>query len=1281
MFIRRLGSHKVSWEKFHCIMMRRRALSSVNRDSIGHRHENFCNHRDISTGVPNFNFDNISETSQFHLLNPKSTSKFDKPLTPEQKNKQMYDTAMLLLSLRDPKVYEKFLKTNETSVDHLLTRSCRKVIRYYSDPHRYLPLAGLKNSKHQKGLVLHGPQVCHSLLTTVLIPHFVSRGLSIPEKHINDFIDMSLMTVQSIGKLCFISNPNNRQAKKAANNINVVGDSLQFGEQAEQLLRLLLNTNIASLADGNKSSISRKTTQLFNSTLNTWTIIASAERDYQTSKNAALRSEKLLLDLAMSQRTHNDASCLLDYVKPDTVSFNSVIQSWSKSGKYEVINGQKIDQTTTLAAERAEAILRLMQEMNGATVGATNSVVFPNNLSYELVIQAWSRSLDRKASDRALTILVNMLENFHERGDHRTSQGTRPFPSRKTFSNVLKALAASHRDDCTAKGEDLFNHMKKLGDQGYVQCKPDTIAYNSLMSIYLQNISRLLSKDTTNDSDNIYEAQQCCLRMDEIVNEMKQMSNHKHKITKEKTCPDIATYRILGRAWINLSDAIANENGDFFGFLEEALEKSDGYLRALVNELESEFGSQSINIGSDKKLFGEMISIYNRLGHYDRKMNLLSFIRSSSSDVGISLQKDQLENLTKNVTRANENVLEADKVLKGITEKSLSTYQKPNAFMVRSVFNAYSKALESKNIVWKDALDYLHRMEELLKQMEIIYSNTSLGRQEGSSNQSTIVTASNVLLRSYIKAMEISSADCEYIAQKADEMFQLRSVDVHCAPADSYTYTQMMNLLAKSKLPNASKKALQILEQSRYISGVKFDSYFVNSAMKALTANPGFELQCEDLLNDLEGGTFFKVNSDPIRTDAMKPDIITYSTLMASYVSKGTFESAKAVEDLFLRLSKRNTPDTYSLNTLLKAWCKVGTLASIERAEAILSKSLSRNGFPNDCTFQENNLQTIKIDAKPDSVSFTTIIQAYSKLRDKKAASNAERVLNIREQFCNANQSITIEPSDYTNLINKYGRHYNALKSEEILNRLLKQAEIHSIKPGKEFVLAFNAVLKNYANVAERFEVINKVNDILKVMLTSEHMKPDGFTYHYIMTAIAKSSKRSKKEKLYKLMNDILESMMNTNISGSDQRFFRPTIDHFHFVLKSCKDAKEDKDLESLLKIAAQRYSQMRDNTWNIKPTHVTYGIIMDIFQNHIKDEESRKKAMSNLFQDCCKDGNLSDVTLRRFRNSFTSKQDFEDLLRKTLQSTTNVEAVDSFNIECLPQEWKRNTPKVDGNR
>lgn len=1254
-------------------MMRRRMIPTINRDGIGFRYENFCNHRDFSTEVLAFNNDNITEASQFKLLKPKSTAKFDKPLTPFQKNKQMYDTAMLLLSLRDPKVYEKFLKSNQSAADHLLIWNCRKVIRHYSDPHRFLPLQGFDASEYQKGLVLHGPQVCHSLLTSVLIPHFLSEESSIPEKYINDFLDMGLMTVQSIGKLCVKSNPNNRQGKRNDNVIGTVGDLLQFGELSEQLLRLLLNTNVVLSANGNSNSISRKTTHLFNSTLNTWTIIASSERDYQAAKNAALRSEKLLLDLAMSQRTNNETSPLLDYVKPDTISFNSVIQSWSKSGKYEVVNGQKVDRTTTIAAERAEAILKLMQDMNGSTIGASNTFVYPNNLSYELAIQAWSRSLDRNASDRALSILVNMLEKFHERGDMVPSKGTRPFPSRKTFSNVLKALAASHRDDCTTKGEDLFNHMKKLGDDGYVQCKPDTIAYNSLLSIHLQNLSRLLLRAAIHDFDKINEARQICLHMDDIVHEMREMSNRKDKITKEKTFPDIATYRIVGRAWIHLSGAIASNN--LGSFLEEALEKSDAYLRTLAKELEKESGSHSTNIGSDKKLFEEIVSIYNKLGYHDREKELHNAIRNSSSDVGLSLQKDKIEKLTRNATPANENVLEADKVLKSITKKSVSRSQQPNAFMFRSVFNAYSKALDSKNITWKDALDYLNRMEQLLKQMESIYSEAHVGRLGQNRNESTIVTASNVLLRSYIKAMDIRSADCKHILQKADEMLQLRSGDSHCAPADSYTYTQMMILLAKSKLPNASEKALQLLEKSRNIVDVKFDTYYFNSALKALTTNSGFERHGEDLLNDLEHGTFFKTHCDGAKKDDIKPDNITYNTLMSSYMPRGTLESAKAVENLFLRLSNHNNPDTYSLNTLLKAWCNVGTLSSIERAEAILSKSLSLDFFYDQ--FQDNNLRSIQVVAAPNSVSFTTILQAYSKLRDKKAASNAERVLTMREQYTETHKSIAVQASDYTNLINKYGRHYDAQKSEEILNRLLKQAEIHSIKPGKDFVLAFNSVLKNYANIADRFGVINKVNSILNAMQTSEHMKPDGYTYHYIITAIDKSSKRNKNENTYTLMDDLLERMTQTEVSGSGHRYFRPSIDHFHFVLKSCKHTKEMKDHDSPLVIAMKRYGQIRNNSWNINPTGDTYGLMMDIFQNHIKDEESRKKAMSNLFQDCCKDGNLNDFNFRRFRDSFTSKKDFDNLLSDTLKSTISMDVVGSFNMESLPQEWKRNTPKM----
>ena len=85
-------------------------------------------------------------------------------------------------------------------------------------------------------------------------------------------------------------------------------------------------------------------------------------------------------------------------MKPNTISFNSVISAWAKSGERG-------------AAQRAESILKRMQELHEAG----NPDVKPNTISFNSVISAWANSGERGAAERAEAILKRMQE-LHEAG-------------------------------------------------------------------------------------------------------------------------------------------------------------------------------------------------------------------------------------------------------------------------------------------------------------------------------------------------------------------------------------------------------------------------------------------------------------------------------------------------------------------------------------------------------------------------------------------------------------------------------------------------------------------------------------------------------------------------------------------------------------------------------------------------------------------------------------------------------------------------------------------------
>lgn len=415
------------------------------------------------------------------------------------KKETIQELALRIQSLRDSKVYSQYLDTHKTKVNNELIGDTIKIINSYAESKSHIPLSQV--SQDSIPLLLSGPEFCHSLMTSVILPHFANQE-RITGRQMDGVLYCTFRTIQSLGRLCL---QRNNELKNEKGNYQDSGN-MRIGYLAENILRQLLNTPFpkvyteSRVGTGNQL---RKVDYLYNNTLNTWSNIAASERNPLAAKAAAQQAERLLLDLILSGRDStpidngdSDKGTFLMSLKPDIVSFNTTIKSWSKSGRFQMDNGKKVDVTSVLAAERSEAMLRLLIDVyeQSKALGEDSDCISPNRMSYEHVIQAWSRAIDSEAPQRASKILDEMIERYNktylESNDPVIDHENRPpFPSRQTFSSVLTTLARSSllsskdMNDVIRDAEALFKRMKRLGDKGFDINKPDTIAYNALLQV------------------------------------------------------------------------------------------------------------------------------------------------------------------------------------------------------------------------------------------------------------------------------------------------------------------------------------------------------------------------------------------------------------------------------------------------------------------------------------------------------------------------------------------------------------------------------------------------------------------------------------------------------------------------------------------------------------------------------------------------------------------------------------------------------------------------------
>eukprot|EP00804_Cyclotella_cryptica_P012196 CCRYP_009871-RA/>CCRYP_009871-RA protein AED:0.05 eAED:0.05 QI:118/1/1/1/1/1/6/214/1064 len=140
-------------------------------------------------------------------------------------------------------------------------------------------------------------------------------------------------------------------------------------------------------------------------------------------------------------------------VKPDVISFNTVLNAWSKSKK------------PTIGAKSAE-ILHTMQKLSER--GDFN--VKPDNVSLTTVINSLIKSSKRTrgAPIQAEAIIQKMDENE----DYAFK------PDTITYTSLIKCWSESGRPKAASRAEEIIELLHRRYDEGHDECKPDSMAYN-----------------------------------------------------------------------------------------------------------------------------------------------------------------------------------------------------------------------------------------------------------------------------------------------------------------------------------------------------------------------------------------------------------------------------------------------------------------------------------------------------------------------------------------------------------------------------------------------------------------------------------------------------------------------------------------------------------------------------------------------------------------------------------------------------------------------------------
>jgi pentatricopeptide repeat protein len=174
----------------------------------------------------------------------------------------------------------------------------------------------------------------------------------------------------------------------------------------------------------------------------------------------ALRAEQVLIKMLQHYRNGNKD------VKPNVVSFSTVINGWAKCSSEEAG-----------AAKRAEKIFNLMlEEYKGGNEDAK-----PNSISYCSLIDACVKSRDRGSLERAEDIYNGIYQNYVGENDDMK-------PSTVLANQIMDAWSKSGQDCGGEKSEGMLNRLITLyKEYGDAEFKPNDRSFTIVINAYAKS--------------------------------------------------------------------------------------------------------------------------------------------------------------------------------------------------------------------------------------------------------------------------------------------------------------------------------------------------------------------------------------------------------------------------------------------------------------------------------------------------------------------------------------------------------------------------------------------------------------------------------------------------------------------------------------------------------------------------------------------------------------------------------------------------------------------------
>ena len=296
-------------------------------------------------------------------------------------------------------------------------------------------------------------------------------------------------------------------------------------------------------------------------------------------------------------------------------------------------------------------------------------------------------------------------------------------------------------------------------------------------------------------------------------------------------------------------------------------------------------------------------------------------------------------------------------------------------------------------------------------------------------------------------------------------------------------------------------------------------------------------------------------------------------------------------------------PNVISYSSIIDCWSKSGAPDAGSRAQALLDKMemLSES--------RENKLVT------PNVVTYSSVLSAYGRSGSPDSVQKANELLMRMEHLYKTGKNKTVKPNvvSYFAVIDGWARCTDMNAGSNAL-ALLKKMENYSLAGDKSLrpnIRCYSRVLAALVNSKKRGSdrsaehLITAMEEFARTgNETFAQEKPNVVCYNTLINAYAKRAKASKAIQILNKMDQY------TSITKDERDKIRPDTRTLNSIIYSLSVCKEKHKARRALKILQRLEKSHISGDWRATPSNQSYNMVINACSTTQGTEEDKAEAM-----------------------------------------------------------------------